>query len=342
MQHFIFYKKENYLAFTKTRKGETKLGEKIQAINNDKKWQEELKKSSSSFVIIGIPEDIGVKANLGVGGTQTAWQSFLQSFFNTQHNQFLDGESILLLGEFDFSTYQNQIENKPVEYLRDIVSEIDIHVADVIQQIVSCNKIPIIIGGGHNNAYPNIKGAALGLHESVKIKTAKINCINLDAHADFRALEGRHSGNGFSYAMHDNYLAKYGILGLHENYMSQSMFKNIKKNKNIQTHFFEDIVVREKISFKTSLEKIIQFTKDTYTGLEVDLDAIENTLSSATTPSGFTTTQARQFIHQTATKCKVVYLHICEGASVLDNGLSSSTTGKLISYLVSDFVKAKK
>ena len=340
MQNFTFYKKENYLAFTKTRNGEIKLGEKIQAIANEKKWQDELKKSNSRFVIIGIPEDIGVKANLGIGGTHTIWPSFLQSFFNTQHNQFLDGESILLLGEFDFSTYQNQIKNKPVEYLRDVVSEIDIHVADVIQQVVSCNKIPIIIGGGHNNVYPNIKGAALGLHENVKIKTAKINCINFDAHADFRALEGRHSGNGFSYAMHDNYLAKYGVLGLHENYISQSMLKNIKKNKNIQVCFFDDIVIREKSSLKNSIDKIIQFTKDTYTGIEIDVDAIENTLSSATTPSGFSVTQARQFVHQTASKSKVAYLHICEGASVLENGLKSTTNGKLISYLVSDFIKA--
>jgi len=340
MQHFIFYKKENYLAFTKTRAGETKVGEKIQAITDNKNWLNELKKSKAIYVLIGIPEDIGVKANLGVGGTHTVWQSFLTSFFNIQHNQFFNTEKILLLGEFDFSSYQKKIKNKPIEYLREVVSEIDIHVAKFIQQVVACNKIPIVIGGGHNNAYGNIKGAALGLHQNKKIKTPKINAINFDAHADFRALEGRHSGNCFSYAMHDGYLAKYGIVGLHENYMSQTMFTNIKKNKNIQTHFFEDIFVREKVSFKTTINKVLQFTKDTYTGLEIDLDAIENVVTSATSPNGFSTTQARQFIHQTASKSKVAYLHICEGATVLDNGLKSTTNGKLISYLVSDFVKA--
>ena len=342
MQHFIFYKKENHLAFTKTRAGESKSGEKIQAISNEKKWLDELKKSKSTLVIIGIPEDIGVKANHGIGGTHTVWPSFLASFFNTQHNQFFNAEKILLLGEFDFSVYQNKIKNKPVEYLREVVSEIDVHVANLIQQVVACNKIPIIIGGGHNNAYGNIKGAALGLHQIKKIKLPKINAINLDAHADYRALEGRHSGNGFSYAMHDGYLAKYSIVGLHENYMSQTMLANIKKNKNIQTHFFEDIFVREKVSLKTSISKALQFTKDTYTGLEIDLDAIENMLSSATSPNGFSTTQARQFIHQVASKSKIAYLHICEGAAELDNGLKSNTNGKLISYLVTDFIKTQK
>jgi len=342
MQYFNFYKKENYLAFTKLRHGETKAGEKIQAISNEKKWQDELTKSSAKYVLIGIPEEIGVKANFGVGGTQTVWQSFLASFFNTQHNPFFKADKILLLGEFDFSIYQNELKNKPIEYLRELVSEIDIYVADIIQQVIVCNKIPIVIGGGHNNAYGNIKGAALGLHQSKKIKYPKINAINLDAHADFRALEGRHSGNGFSYAMHDGYLAKYGIVGLHENYMSQTMLANIKKNKQLQIHFFEDIFVREKVTFKTTINKVIQFTKNTYTGLEIDLDAIENVVSSATTPNGFSTTQARQFIHQVATKSKVAYLHICEGATVLENGLTTTTNGKLISYLVSDFVKALK
>lgn len=342
MQHFIFYKKENHLAFAKTRAGEIKAGEKIQAIANEKKWLEELKKSKAKFVIVGIPEDIGVKANHGVGGTQTIWPSFLASFFNIQHNSFFNAEKILLLGEFNFSSYQNKIKNKPVEYLREVVAEIDIQVANLIQQIVACNKIPIIIGGGHNNAYGNIKGTALGLHQNKKIKLPKINAINFDAHADFRALEGRHSGNGFSYAMHDGYLAKYGIVGLHENYMSQTMLGNIKKNKNIQTHFFEDIVVRENVTFKTTIHKVLQFTKDTYTGLEIDVDAIENIVSSATSPNGFSTTQARQFVHQVSSKSKVAYLHICEGATLLDNGVTSSTNGKLISYFVSDFVKAVK
>lgn len=58
---------------------------------------------------------------------------------------------------------------------------------------------PIAIGGGHNNAYPMLKGYSLA-------KKEKINAINCDPHADFRALEGRHSGNGFSYAVNDGYL----------------------------------------------------------------------------------------------------------------------------------------
>ena len=61
MQSFIFYKQEHHLAYTRTRSGETKLGEKLQAVNNEKRWAEELKKSTSQFVLLGIPESIGVR-----------------------------------------------------------------------------------------------------------------------------------------------------------------------------------------------------------------------------------------------------------------------------------------
>ena len=342
MQYFTFYKKENYSAFTRLRQGETKAGEKIQAITNERKWQDEVKKSSAKLVLIGIPEDIGVQANFGLGGAHTAWKAFLHAFFNIQHNEFFNAECILLLGEFDFSALEKKSKNKPVEYLRELVSEIDKQVVALIQKVVACGKIPILIGGGHNNAYGNIKGVALGLQQLGKIKTSKINVVNLDAHADFRALEGRHSGNGFSYAMQEGFLGKYAILGLHQNYMTQSMLEQIKKNKNIEFYFFEDIFLLEKITFKQATDNLLSFTKKSYTGIEIDLDAIENVLSSAVSPIGFSTTQARQFIHQFAANNKIAYLHICEGASELDNGQKSSTTGKLISYLVSDFVKAVK
>jgi len=49
---------------------------------------------------------------------------------------------------------------------------------------------------------------------------------------------------------------------------------------------------------------------------------------------------ARQFIHYTALHSKVAYLHICEGAFALQDGRKDDLTGKLISYLVSDFLKA--
>ena len=42
-----------------------------------------------------------------------------------------------------------------------------------------------------------------------------------------------------------------------------------------------------------------------------------------------------------AVNSKVAYVHISEGATKLENGETNIETGKLISYLVSDFIKAR-
>ena len=73
------------------------------------------------------------------------------------------------------------------------------------------------------------------------------------------------------------------------------------------------------------------------------MDSIENALSSAATPCGISSLHARQYVNFAATDSKVAYLHICEGAaelSELSDGRISESTGKLISYLVLDFLKA--
>lgn len=347
-RYFKFYNKQDVLSITRIRRFETKVGERLQVISNTGNLDEALSNSTARYVIVGIPEDIGVKANYGVGGTDTAWMPFLHSFLNIQSNDFLEGSNILLLGHFDFTEIGKLIENNAHDYeektmaYRHAVNQIDEAVEPLIKLIVEHNKIPIVIGGGHNNSYPLIKGAAKGLYKAGNIPLASINCINLDAHADFRPMEGRHSGNGFSYAEEDGYLQKYCIIGLHENYLTQNIWMDVVNNPFIDFMTYEDIFIHEKRDFLTSIAHATTFTEDTFTGIEVDLDCIENTLSSATTPCGVHPVHARQFVSYTAADTNTAYLHICEGASKLNDGRSSETTGKLISFLVSDFIKAKE
>ena len=198
----------------------------------------------------------------------------------------------------------------------------------------------VLIGGGHNNSYGCIKGAAKGLYTAGVIPLTQINAINLDAHADFRPIEGRHSGNGFRYADEDGYMEKYCVIGLHENYIPQNCWIDIVNDPFIDVITFEDIFVHEKRSFMQAVAHATGFTEDGLCGIDLDLDSIQNTLSSAMTPVGISPVHARQFISFTAADSKPAYLHISEGATRLTDGRTDEGTGKLISYLVSDFVKA--
>ncbi len=84
----------------------------------------------------------------------------------------------------------------------------------------------------------------------------------------------------------------------------------------------------------------VDFTSDTFCGIELDIDSIRLALSSAISPIGIHPDHARQFVHYAAMDAKPAYLHISEGATRLTDGRNDPGTGKLISYLVSDFVKA--
>ncbi len=347
MSHFKFYNKQDILSLTRIRRFETKLGERVQVIADPANLERSLQQSQSPFVLLGIPEDIGVKANGGIGGTETAWLPFLQSFCNIQSNDFLEGSEIIVLGHFDFSGINQLIEqnahdtDEKIAAFRHAVNTIDEEVEQLIHIITQNKKIPIVVGGGHNNSYPCIKGAAKGFYKAGVIPIAQINAINLDAHADFRPMEGRHSGNGFSYAEADGYLEKYCVIGLHENYLPQNVWLDMVNNPFIDCITYEDIFVHEKRSFLQAIAHANNFTDDTLCGIEIDLDAVENALSSASSPVGVSAGQARQFITLASIGSKVAYLHISEGASQLADGRTNDATGKLISYLVSDFVKSK-
>lgn len=346
MKHFKLYNKQEILSLTRIRRYETKLGERVRCVAAGSNLEETLEQPSIKYVLFGVCEDIGVKANLGLGGADTAWESFLQAFLNTQSNDFLDGSDVLILGHFDFAEMANLIESnasdndEKVEAYRHAVNTIDEEVEQLMHMITQNRKMPIVIGGGHNNAYPCIKGAAKGWYKSGVLPIAQINVVNLDAHADYRPMEGRHSGNAFRYAEEDGYLEKYCVLGLHENYITQNAWMDIVNNPFIDCITFEDIFLHEKRSFIQAVAHATAFTEDTLCGVELDLDCIQNTLSSAISPVGISPAHARQYVSFVSADVKPAYFHVCEGAVSLADGRRDESTGKLISYLVSDFIKA--
>jgi formiminoglutamase len=339
MKALELYSKKEIESLTRKRTNETKIGEDVILLKSETNWEEELKASTCKFVLLGIPEDVGVKANYGRGGAHTAWKPALDSFLSQQSNDFLNGKDICVLGNIyvddvmaKSNTLNTKNKNEMIE-LRNLVSIIDERVAQIITKIVQCHKIPIVVGGGHNNAYPIIKGCSLAIHH-------QLNVINCDPHTDFRPLEGRHSGNGFSYAYKENYINQYSVFCMHEQYNTASVLKDFTKNNHhLYYSTYEDVFVRENKTFSETLLQNIGFVKNDVCGVEIDLDAITNVPSSAKTSSGISPVQARQYVYQCGKQLNTIYLHIAEGAPILSHIKADNKTGKLIAYLISDFIK---
>jgi len=341
MENIVRLTQENLHQIINFRQGETKFGQRVITIDSDSSLSDFLRKTEAKFVLFGIPEDVGVKANFGKTGTALAYQNALYSLVNIQHNRFAKANNLIVLGHINTEIYQKKAESlnpndqKDLQKLYKIVEHIDKDVSHLVSIIVRNGKIPIAIGGGHNNAYGLIKGSALAMANP-------INAINFDAHTDFRDLEGRHSGNGFSYAYNQGFLDRYFMFGIHENYTSKNVFQRIKQtNTKVRYNTYEQIAIRKETSFSRELERALDFIETTYFGIEIDLDAVENVLSSAITPSGFSVEKLRRFIHFFASNTKSTYLHICESIPDLSDQKRSNLNGKLIAYLITDFIKAR-
>lgn len=341
MEKLIPFTSSDLAKVTNYRSGEIKFGEKILTIPKGENLITFLTSCDATFVLFGIPEDIGIRANSGRPGAASAWQSAIKSIANIQHNKFCKGSHLLIAGHLDVAEEMVAVESLDFNSISDrkklsqLVEKIDKEVSHIIFTIVKAGKIPIIIGGGHNNSYGNIKGTALA-------KGVPINAINFDAHSDFRILEGRHSGNGFSYAFEEGFLKKYFIFGLHESYTSKSVLDSLKKlNERVDYVTYDEINIRREKKFEEMMSLSLGFINDTCFGIEIDLDAIPNIASSAMTPSGFSVEQLRQFISYFGQNKNATYLHICEGAPDLDEEKNNHLIGKLIGYLVTDFMKSK-
>lgn len=239
MRALKVYSFKNIEKLISTRKGETKFGEKLQFVSE----LDTLKDQKAKYVLFGIPEDIGVRANHGKAGTSGAWMAALKSLVNIQQNRFNKPESLLLLGELNCDEWMEKASNLGEEdpnyhvKLGDLVKEIDEQVSAIVEKIVAAGKIPIILGGGHNNAFGNIKGSAKALKNPV-------NVINIDAHTDLRQLEHRHSGNGFSYAIKGEFLKNYHVFGLQKNYTPEYIFQEMEQSETLTYSLAEELFRR--------------------------------------------------------------------------------------------------
>lgn len=333
--------------FISNRLGETKIGQQIllPKASELNAVLDDFKALGAKFVLLGIPEDIGPRANLGRGGSTDGWNAFLSRFLNLQQNAFIRSEEIGLLGHIITDDLQQQsadldlTNEDELATIRDLVSKLDERVTTVIKAIGERGLMPIVIGGGHNNAYGILRGMS-------EANNKPMAAINLDPHTDFRNLEGRHSGNGFSYATSENYLSHYFSLGMHELKNSAANIKSLN-----QHHFpyvsYQQIYVRREMTFAQAIDDALCYLGDCHApvGIELDVDAISFMPASAYTNVGVELTDAQFYIHSIAQLPQASYLHLAEGAPCQHPaGMEAGTSdvGQGTAALVCSFIQSKQ
>lgn len=322
------------------RPGETKVGEVLMRTSISEQTDQSKRLNDAAnqgvrYAIVLVPEDIGPRGNLGRKGADKAPDAFMQVFLNMQSNHYFDYSKVMIAGEVDIADLQKSSQNCSVEKLRNLVEELDKRVKDSVESIVAEGIKPIVLGGGNNNSYPTIQGVT----EAGSIEDG-INCINCDPHADYRALEGRHSGNPFSYAHKEGLLDRYCVFGLHESYNSEEMLNRLSAD-GFKCISFDNLVSGEE-KFEEQLKKAVDYFSGSNKGIgvELDLDSIKYMPSSALTPIGLTEEQGLQFVHKMTSSLKTLYLHLSEGSPECTTDDGARKVGKFMAYAVNTYLKA--
>ena len=139
--------------------------------------------SSADIVILGCPQDEGVRRNNGRPGAADGPNAIRQQFyrltpFNVKKRLFDLGD-IVIAGSLE-ETHDSQCE--------------------VVKQVLSDGKRLIVLGGGNDISYPD------GVAMAEVFGPEKWIAINIDSHLDVRIAEERNSGTAYRQLLEEGHL----------------------------------------------------------------------------------------------------------------------------------------
>lgn len=273
----------------------------------------------NEVALLGYCCDIGVKRNQGrtgavegpdairkmMGGLSNHWDPSFK--INDFGNLVCDGNGL--------ETQQNET-------------------ADAVSELLTKGYFPIVMGGGHDLAYPHFKGIRKVFAEK------SIGIINLDAHFDLRevGLQGT-SGTPFLEIAQDETDFQYCCLGIQKASNDSKLFQTAKKLK--VTHLSNtEFTLSNWSMVQESLQRFMETIDLVY--LSIDLDGFCSSIApgvSAPSPMGFQPDVVLKTIALLAQSQKLVSADIVELNPRYD---CDNATARLASRLIYQLMEELK
>ena len=309
-------------SFFSIRPGETRIGEQIHWL----KRGDDPRELRGSYVLVALEEDLGPRANLGLGGARSAWKPAVQGLLGQQANRFFDGSQLTFAGVLAAPA----MADASVDQLRQAVAQLDDVLIGILLPFFQAGKTVLVVGGGHNNGYPLLKSLAA-------VHPQGVAAINLDAHTDLRFMEGRHSGNGFRAALEEGLLKRYAALGLAESATPEPILADLANRPEVLLTSWEDMYLRNQPEPSHALYEALMHVQGYPCGLELDTDLMQGFPSSAMALTGISLHDMRRWVHYLAKDMR--YFHLTE-ASPGRGPWPEAVVGKALGTLLLDFMKS--
>ncbi|MBX3243070.1 MAG: formimidoylglutamase [Acidobacteria bacterium] len=257
------------LFYSRGDKNDPRMGD---VVRRDPKYYE-----TADIVILGCPQDEGVRRNNGRAGAADAPKKIREQFYKL--TSFNVKKRIFDLGDVVIGSTLEETH--------------DTHL-DVVKQILADGKRLIVLGGGNDVSYPD--GRAM----SEVFGADSWLAVNVDAHLDVRIAEERNSGTPYRQLLEENLLRPNAFyeVGFQTHFCSPIYYDYIRdlgvhrvSLELLRSRFGADDELREQIK-----QNFINHSSSVSTFFGFDLDAVRSSDApgvSAPSPLGL---RAGEFI----------------------------------------------
>jgi len=267
--------------------------------------------AKSDIVILGCPQDEGVRRNGGREGAAKAPNAIREQFYRLTPMNIK--RRIYDLGDVDVSGSLEEIHDRQTE---------------IVKKVIADNKRMVILGGGNDISYPD--GRAMS---EVFTPNAWIG-VNIDSHLDVRADEQRNSGTPYRQLLEEKLLRPdYFYEAAYQTHFCSPVYYNYIRDLGVNRISLELLRSRHEadLELKESIkEKFIGHSTSMNTFFGFDMDAVrmaDAPGTSAPSPLGL---KAGEFIQLVKYAASLANTRIIEFTEVNPNFDIDNRTAKLV------------
>lgn len=216
------------------------------------------------FVIIGCPQDEGVKRNKGRVGAAEAPDKIREVFYKLSAPAALGAGVIMDIGNTKIAGTLEKTH--------------DLH-EQIIAKLISDKKKVIVLGGGNDISYPDCKALATN--------SKSVLAINVDSHFDVRDNTPRNSGTPYRQLLEEKLIKPNNFFELaNQPFANSETYRDYLKKKKVSVFTLEQL--RKKGISKT-IKTILKQNRSSSIFWGLDIDSVRSSDApgaSASYPTG--------------------------------------------------------
>lgn len=244
----------------------------------------------SNIVILGIPQDTGVKRNKGRIGARDAPTAVRRELYKLAAPESFNKLSLYDLGNLKIAKTLEATHDRQIK---------------VVEQVLRDDKKLIVIGGGHDITYPDFK-AFSNISSTCAL-------LNIDTHLDVRESDRRNSGTSYRMIL-DEHLLDPGCLyqiGI-QPFANSSAYMKYVMDKKVNIYTLDDV---RRLGVNTIHNDIFSTIKCDKIFISFDMDAVRSADApgvSASYPKGLSIEEMIYLSHYTGRDGRASVMEVAE------------------------------